>query len=65
MTYKEIQTIFRKRNNKSISTCAIAGAKRKLGLTVKISPNRIDRNQIQKKPTEYEIGEIKEILGLK
>jgi len=65
MTYKEIQNIFRKRNNKSISTCAIAGAKRALGLTVKVSSNRIDENKIQKEATAFEIGEVKEILELK
>ena len=62
---KEIQNCFKQRNNKTIKTCAIADAKRKLGLPVKPSPNRIVENEIQIKAKDFEIGEVKEILGLK
>ena len=64
MTYKEIQNSFRQRNKTTIKTCAIADAKRKLGLPVKTSPNRINKNKIQNEATEFEIVEVKEILGL-
>ena len=41
MTYKEIQREYRLRNNKSISTCSIADAKRKLGYKVRIANMRL------------------------
>ena len=62
MTYEEIQKEYKIRNNKSISTCAIADAKRKLGYPVKISKNRIDKNKVQKEATEVELGEITIIM---
>lgn len=62
MTYKEIQKKYRLRNNKSISTCKIADAKRRLGFNVKISKNRINPNIVQRKANEYEIREIAIIL---
>ena len=62
MTYKEIQKEYKIRNSKSISTCVIADAKRKLGYPVKISKNRIDKNKVQKEATEVELGEISIIL---
>ncbi len=62
MTYKNIQDIFKERNKKTISTCAIADAKRKLGYPVKISSNRKNKNKIQKSATEEEIIEVSKIL---
>ncbi len=62
MIYKDIQEIYKKRNKKGISTCAIADAKRKLGYPVKVSKNRINQNNIQKSATEEEIKEVSKIL---
>jgi hypothetical protein len=62
MTYKNIQDIYKGRNKKTISTCAIADAKRKLGYPVKISGNRKNINKIQKSATEEEIKELSKIL---
>ena len=62
MTYKNIQYIYKGRNKKTISTCAIADAKRKLGYPVKISGNRKNKNKIQKSATEEEIKEVEKIL---
>jgi hypothetical protein len=65
MTYKEIQDVYRKRNNKGISTCAIADAKRKLGFPVKVSKRRIDINKIKKSASNHEIEEVGKILKKK
>ena len=62
MTYKQIREEYKIRNNKSISTCAIADARRKLGYPVKVSKNRIDKNKVQKGATVVELGEIKIIM---
>lgn len=62
MIYKDIQEIYKKRNKKGISTCAIADAKRKLRYPVKVSKNRINQNKIQKSATEEEIKEVSKIL---
>jgi hypothetical protein len=63
MIYKTIQDIYKVRNGKTISTCAIADAKRKLGYPVKISINRKNKNKIQKSATEKEIKEVSRILN--
>ncbi len=65
MTYTDIQNIYKTNIGKGISSCAIADAKRKLGFKVKISPNRIDKNKIQKEATESEIKEVKKIISEK
>ena len=62
MTYKTIQENYKERKNKTISSCAIADAKRKLGYPVKISSNRKNKNKIQKPATEEEINEVSKIL---
>jgi|TARA_B110000967_G_scaffold24182_1_gene22260 hypothetical protein len=62
MTYKELQKEYKIRNNKSISTCAIADAKHKLGYPVKISINRKEINKVQKTAKESELLEIAIIL---
>ncbi|MEX1001104.1 MAG: hypothetical protein WDZ35_03235 [Crocinitomicaceae bacterium] len=65
MKYKEIQAVFCQRNEKTISSCAIADAKRKLGYPVKFSSNRINKTKIQKEATTFEIIEVKRILRVK
>lgn len=44
MTYNQIQEEYRHLYNKSIKSCWIADAKRELGLTKRVAPNRIDKN---------------------
>jgi hypothetical protein len=44
MIYKEIQEIYLRHYGKSIKTCWVADAKRELGFTVRIAPNRININ---------------------
>lgn len=63
MTYSEIQRIYKERNNKSISSCSIAYAKRKLGLNVRVAYNRIDINKIQKKTSPFDVREVEVILN--
>ena len=65
MTYKEIQREYRLRNNKNISTCSIADAKRKLGYKVRIAANRKNINFIQKKATDFDVKNVAEILNTK
>lgn len=46
-TYKTIQELYRKEFNKTIKTCWIADVKRELGLTTRISSNRINRHSVK------------------
>lgn len=63
MTYHKIQEIYKQRNKKGISTCAIADSKRKLGFIVKVSKRRKDINKVQKSATDWEIKEVFKILN--
>lgn len=47
MTYKSIKERYKAKHGVSISDCAIADAKRKLGIKVRIAANRISRRQIK------------------
>ena len=64
LTYEKIQEEYRSRNNKSISTCAIADSKRRLGYEVKPSHNRKCENEVQKKATDFEVKEVSIILSM-
>ena len=63
MKYCEIQNDYYIRTQKTISSCAIADAKRKLGYPVRVAKNRIDLTRIKKSASEFEIKEVKWILG--
>lgn len=47
MTYKKIQKLYKDQFNKTIKTCWIADVKRELGLTTRISKNRISNNSVK------------------
>lgn len=47
MKYKTIQTLFKNQFQKTIKTCWIADVKRELGLTSRISRNRINPNTVK------------------
>lgn len=47
MTYKQIQNKYRSKYGKYIKTCWIADAKRELGLTTRIAPNRFEINSVK------------------
>ncbi|TPG45332.1 hypothetical protein [Flavobacterium pectinovorum] len=47
MTYKTIQELYKKQFNKTIKTCWIADVKRELGLTTRISKNRINKDSVK------------------
>jgi len=47
MTYKSIKERYKAKHGVSISDCAIADAKRKLGIKVKIATNRINQRRIK------------------
>lgn len=62
MTYSEIQSAFLEKNEKTISTCAIADSKRKLGYNLKVSKRRKDSKRIMKPATNFEFEEVRIIL---
>lgn len=47
MTYKTIQELYKNQFNKTIKTCWIADVKRELGLTTRISKNRISKDYVK------------------
>ncbi|MNQ94592.1 hypothetical protein D3C85_1101140 [compost metagenome] len=47
MTYKTIQELYKNQFNKTIKTCWIADVKRELGLTTRISKNRINKDSVK------------------
>jgi hypothetical protein len=47
MTYKTIQELYKNQFNKTIKTCWIADVKRELGLTTRISKNRINVDSVK------------------
>ena len=47
ISYKQISSQYKILYNKTIKTCWIADAKRSIGLPVKTSKNRIDKDSIQ------------------
>jgi hypothetical protein len=47
MTYKTIQKLYKNQFNKTIKTCWIADVKRELGLTTRISKNRINKDSVK------------------
>lgn len=55
MKYKTIQILFKNEFNKTIKTCWIADVKRELGLTTRISKNRINQNTVKYPCPENEI----------
>lgn len=59
MTYKEILAIYKSKYGRTIKSCWIADIKRKSGLKVKESPNRINKAKVKHPCPE---GEIKERL---
>ena len=63
MAYKEIQDIYKSLYHSTISTCAIADGKRKLGYPVKISHRRKNKSQIQNQCTEIQLQRLEQILG--
>jgi len=46
MTYKQIQSEYKKLYNRSIKTCWIADVKRELGLTKRVAYNRKDELKV-------------------
>ena len=64
MKYKDIHNIYKKRNKKTISSCAIADSKRRHGHKVDISVNRLCKNEVQKKATDFELKEVSIILSI-
>ena len=66
MTYKAIQELYKKEFNKTIKSCWIADVKRELGLTTRISNNRISTDSVVYPCPNEEIKiRIKEILTKK
>jgi hypothetical protein len=55
MTYKNIQLLFKNEFNRTIKTCWIADVKRELGLTTRVSKNRINQNTVKYPCPENEI----------
>lgn len=62
MTYTDIQNRYKREFKKTISTCAIADAKRKLGYPVRSSPNRINPKKVKKPCTPKELNNMRKIL---
>lgn len=55
MTYKNIQLLFKNEFDRTIKTCWIADVKRELGLTTRVSKNRINQNTVKYPCPENEI----------
>lgn len=63
MTYKTIQELYKKQFYRTIKTCWIADVKRELGLTTRISKNRISKDSVKYPCHNEEIKVwLKEIL---
>lgn len=62
MSYRDIGDSYKRIHGKTISTCAIADALRKLGYPVKQSSNRINPRRIQKPCTAEELTRVRRIL---